>query len=65
MKNNIIELTPYLPAPNPEVRALAVPERKISRESLPYLSAFVESLVTVGIGFCFVMGVVISLVIAL
>ena len=65
MKNNIIELTPYLPVPAPEVQSLALPQKRSAKEALPYLSALVESLVTVGIGFCFVMGIVISLVIAL
>ena len=65
MKNNIIELTPYLPVPVQETQSLALSQKRPAKEALPYLSAFVESLVTVGIGFCFVMGVVISLVIAL
>ncbi len=65
MKNNVIELTPYLPVQTPGIQRLAYPEKRSAKEALPYLSALVESLVTVGIGFCFVMGVVISLVIAL
>ena len=61
MKNNVIELTPYLPVQAP---ALPAPSRGL-KDALPYLSALVESLVTLGIGICFVMGLVISLVIAL
>ncbi len=66
MKNNVIELTPYLPV-QAAAPAEVLPERVVYRakEALPYISALVESLVTVGIGLCFVMGLVISLVIAL
>ena len=67
MKNNVIELTPYLPVQAAATPAEVLPERVVYRakEALPYISALVESLVTVGIGLCFVMGLVISLVIAL
>lgn len=63
MKNNIIELTPYLQAV--PAQATPAPAKRSGKDALPYLSALVENIVTVGIGFCFVMGVVLSLVIAL
>lgn len=64
MKNNVIELTPYLPVQALPAQATE-PAKRSGKDALPYLSALVESVVTVGIGFCFVVGVVLSLIIAL
>ena len=64
MKNNVIELTPYLPVQAAPVQAVSR-EKRSGADALSYISTLVESLVTVGIGFCFVMGVVLSLIIAL
>lgn len=54
----IIELTPYLPA------AQAAEEKRPAqkaRELLPFVGAAVESLVTVGIGLCFLIGLIVML----
>lgn len=58
MMQKIIELTPYLPS----VQAVEekCPVQK-ARELLPFVGAAVESLVTVGIGVCFLLGLIVTL----
>ncbi|MGM9651599.1 MAG: hypothetical protein ACI3VX_06685 [Faecousia sp.] len=58
MMQKIIELTPYLPS------VQAVEEKRPvqkARELLPFVSAAVESLATVGIGVCFLLGLIVTL----
>ena len=60
-KNNLIELRPYLPAPE-------LPSRTVSRrgkDTLPWFAALIESVVTIGIGVCFALGLIVSLLMAL
>ena len=61
-QNNVIELTPYLPAASAQA---SVPAGRSKVNLFLGLSALVESVVTVGIGVCFLMGLVISIAIAL
>lgn len=56
MKNNVIELSPYLPS-----SASVEPECPEARDTLPFFAALIESVVTVGIGICFFVGVLVSL----
>lgn len=62
---NVIELSPYLPACTPQVQVETSSRRSAAAEALPWISSLVENIVTVGIGVCFALGIVLSLLIAL
>ena len=60
-KNNLIELAPYLPAPELPCRRTSRREKDV----LPWFAALIESVVTIGIGVCFALGLIVSLLMAL
>ena len=58
---NVIELRPYLPVQTEPQQ----PARSRAEAALPWFAALIESVVTVGIGVCFLIGLVVSLALAL